>query len=60
MKLVILLSAAGLLSLTRLASALDIPRTVHRSSDVAKATEEATAAKKGILWIYSDATLKPT
>ena len=60
MKLVLTLSAAGLFSLTQLAGALDIPRTVHRTSDVAKATEEATASKKAILWIYSDSTLKPT
>jgi hypothetical protein len=60
MKQLLLLSVAGLLCLSGTASALDIPRTVHRASDAAKATEEATAAKKGILWVLSDANLKPT
>lgn len=55
-----LMFAASLLSLTVAAGALDIPRTVHRVSDAAKATEEATKAKRGILWVLSDATLKPT
>ena len=60
MKKLLLLSVAGLLCLTRTSGALEIPRTVHRASDAAKATEEATAAKKGILWVLSDASLKPT
>ena len=60
MKKLLLLSVTGLLCLSGTAGALEIPRTVHRASDAAKATEEATAAKKGILWVLSDATLKPT
>ena len=55
-----LLIATSLLSLTVSARALDIPRTVHRITDVAKATEEATKAKKGVLWVLSDSSLKPT
>jgi len=55
-----LLIAASLLSLTLSARALEIPRTVHRISDVAKATDEATKAKKGVLWVLSDSKLKPT
>jgi hypothetical protein len=60
MKLILLLSVTGLLCLSRSADALEIPRTVHRAENVAKATEEAAAAKKGILWVLSDSTLKPT
>jgi hypothetical protein len=60
MKLVLLFSVAGLLCLSRTAGALEIPRTVHRTADVQKATPEATAAKKGILWVLSDSKLKPT
>jgi len=60
MKLMLLLSVAGSLCLTRTAGALDIPRTVHRATEVDKATTEASAAKKGILWVLSDAKLKPT
>lgn len=55
-----LMFAASLLSLTVAAGALEIPRTVHRVSDAAKATEEATKGKKGILWVLSDSKLKPT
>jgi hypothetical protein len=58
MKLILPLSAGLCLTIT--AGALDIPRSVHRSAEVTKATEEATAAKKGILWVLSDASLKPT
>ena len=60
MKRSMLLTVSGLLCLTWTTRALEIPRTVHRAPDVAKATEEATASKKGILWVYSDANLKPT
>ena len=60
MKTVLLLSVTGLLCLTRSAGALEIPRTVHRTSEVTTASAEAAAAKKGILWIYTDSTLKPT
>lgn len=55
-----LMFATGLLGLTVSAGALDIPRSVHRASDAAKATEEATQSKKGVLWVLSDSTLKPT
>lgn len=60
MKLLLSLSIAGLLCLTPTAGALEIPRSVHRTSEVAKATQEATTAKRAILWVLSDATLKPT
>ena len=52
--------ADGLLSLTVAVRALEIPRSVHRIADVAKATEEATKSKKGVLWVLSDSSLKPT
>lgn len=60
MKSLLILSVAGLLCLTRTAGALEIPRTVHRAPEADKATAEATAAKKGVLWVLSDASLKPT
>lgn len=42
------------------AGAIDIPRSVHRVSNVAKATEEATKSKKGLLWVLSDSSLEAT
>ena len=56
----ILLSLAGLFSLSLTAGAIDIPRSVHRTKDIAKATEEATTDNRGILWVLSDESLKPT
>jgi hypothetical protein len=55
-----LMLAGCLFSLTMSAGALDIPRSVHRVSNVAKATEEATKSKKGLLWLLSDSTLEAT
>jgi len=55
-----LVIATCLLSLAASAAALEIPRSVHRVSNVAKATEEATKSKKGVLWVLSDSTLEAT
>lgn len=55
-----LLILAGLCSLSLTAGALEIPRSVHRTADIAKASEEAAAGKRGILWLLTDASLKPT
>jgi len=55
-----LFTLAGLLSLALTAGALEIPRSVHRTAGIAKATEEAAAGKRGILWLFTDASLKPT
>jgi hypothetical protein len=55
-----LMLAGCLFSLAVSAGAIDIPRNVHRVSNAAKATEEATKSKKGILWVLSDSSLKPT
>jgi hypothetical protein len=55
-----LMLAAGFLSLSVPAGALEIPRSVHRVTDVSKASEEAAKSKRGILWILSDSNLKPT
>lgn len=52
--------AAALVSLTVSAGALEIPRSVHRVSDLTKASAEAVKGKKGVLWILSDSSLKPT
>jgi hypothetical protein len=41
-------------------SALDIPRSIHRAAESGKAITEATASKRGILWIQSDSKLKPS
>ena len=60
MKRFLLLSVSGLLCAAPLSRALDIPRSVHRAADAAKATAEATASKKGVLWVLSDASMKPT
>jgi hypothetical protein len=60
MKPLALLTLAALASLASISAALDIPRTVHRATGIAKASEEAVAGKRGILWVLSDASLKPT
>ncbi len=60
MKRLTLFTAAALSGLASFSAALDIPRTVHRVTGIAKASEEAAAGKRGILWVLSDASLKPT
>jgi hypothetical protein len=55
-----LLIAAGLFSLSVSAGALEIPRSVHRVTNLTKAYEEAVKGKRGVLWVLSDSTLKPT
>jgi len=57
MKITTLLTLAFLCPVV---AALEIPRTVHRSTGIAKASEEAAASKRGIVWVLSDATLKPS
>ena len=52
--------ASCLFSFAVSAGALEIPRTVHRVSGVSQATQEAEKGKKGILWVLSDSSLKPT
>jgi hypothetical protein len=54
------LFVTGLAGLTLPISALEIPRSVHRVAATKKAIAEATASKRGILWVLSDSSLKPT
>ncbi len=60
MKKLPLLSLTVLCGLAATAAALEIPRTVHRPAGFTKASEEAAAGKRGIVWVFSDASLKPT
>jgi hypothetical protein len=55
-----LMLAGCLFSLAASAGAIEIPRSVHRVSNIAKATDEATKGKKGVLWVYSDSKLEAT
>jgi hypothetical protein len=40
--------------------AFDVPRSVHTVDKISQATSEATKSKRGILFVYTDPTLKPT
>lgn len=55
-----LMLAGCLFSLSMSAGAFEVPRTVHRVSAASQATQEAEKGKKGILWVLSDSSLKPT
>jgi hypothetical protein len=56
----VLMLASCLFGFAVSAGALEIPRTVHRVSAISQATQEAEKGKKGILWVLSDSSLKPT
>jgi hypothetical protein len=38
----------------------DVPRSVHTVDKISQATAEAAKSKRGILFIYTDPTLKPS
>ena len=42
------------------AFAFDVPKSAHRASEVDKAIAEATKSKRGIVFVASDSSLKPT
>jgi hypothetical protein len=42
------------------AFAFDVPRSAHSASEVDKAIAEATKSKRGIVFVASDSSLKPS
>lgn len=42
------------------AYAFDVPNSVHRADEVEKAIAEATRSKRGIVFVASDSSLKPS
>ena len=42
------------------AYAFDVPNSVHRADEVEKAIAEATKSKRGIVFVASDSSLKPS
>jgi hypothetical protein len=52
--------AAVLISGGLSVQAFDVPRSVHSVDKISQATAEATKTKRGILFVYTDPTLKPS
>jgi hypothetical protein len=42
------------------AYAFDVPNSVHRADELEKAIAEATKSKRGIVYVASDSSLKPS
>lgn len=42
------------------AFAFDVPKSVHRADEVDKAIAEATKSKRGLIFVASDSSLKPS
>ncbi len=48
------------LALTASAGAFDVPNSAHRAHEVPQAIAEATKGKRGIVFVASDSSLKPS
>ncbi len=42
------------------AFAFDVPKSAHRASEVETAVAEATKSKRGLIFVASDSSLKPS
>jgi hypothetical protein len=52
--------ALAALWITGSAGAFDVPNSAHRAHEVPQAIAEATRSKRGIVFVVSDSSLKPS